>query len=105
MSINITITIRKGIQPLKPCSMVIFPICDEIINVVPTGGVNNPIARVEIIVIPICIISIPNCLATGIKTGAIRIIAALVPPINVPRKRQKIITKSKNIFLSASIMA
>ena len=92
--ITIAPVMKKGTKSFTHSSIEIPAILQDIKSVVPTGGVNNPIAREQSTTMDMWIGSIPIPMAIGIKIGR-KMYRLGTLSITIPaKKRIKIITKS-----------
>lgn len=90
------ITAQNGIKDLKIFDIGKFAMLDDTNRVIPTGGVDKPIARFVTVIRPKCMGSMPNFVTIGSKMGTIKIIAGVV---------SRIVPKNKSIiFININII-
>ena len=86
---------RNGIVAFVTRSNETFATFETTYKTIPTGGVNNPIIKFKIIMIPNCVGLTPSACISGIKIG-VRIMMAAFASMNMP-------TKSRNALMSSKM--
>jgi hypothetical protein len=84
---TISITYKNGRQALNALKIGVLAMWQDIISVVPTGGVNKPTDNEVISTNPYCTGATPTTVATGVNTAP-RSMRAGATSMNIPIKRQ-----------------
>ena len=92
------ITVIKGINFTEIFSTLTFDMVEEINRLHPYGGVEKPIARPILMIIPNCIGSIPSSLTIGRNIG-VRIIVDEILSTKQPMIRSTALIRSNTIIL------
>src|SRR5690554_2419467 len=86
------IAIKKGMRGLTTSCIFMLATLQPMNNTEPTGGVQSPMFRFSIMMMPKCMGSMPNCVVTMGKNMGVKINTAGVMSIKIPTKsRMKLI--------------